>query len=202
MVLTPQKTLRVWLLRVLCDNNGRASKWLALRLMEEAYGHLLTEEDRELRVSVNECAWENNTAWERNALVEAGLLQTTEQSSRGVWAITEAGRKVAEGQPSGRSGTGRVMRRAASGSNVAAVDRPGRVAIYVDYQEHRMTAWFTPATHRVHFDEGPLCGQNFKSPSGAARAVVQHLNPGVNPSRNGWIFWTVTQSGLLLEGLR
>lgn len=70
MTLTSQRTLGMWLLRVLCDNNGRASKWLALRLMEEAYGHLLTEEDRELRVSVNECTWENNTAWERATLVE------------------------------------------------------------------------------------------------------------------------------------
>lgn len=94
------------------------------------------------------------------------------------------------------------MRRATIVSGVQAVDLPGKVAIHVDYQGHRMRAWFTPATHRVDFDEGPLRGQNFKSASGAARAVIQHLNPEVNPSRNGWIFWTVTHSGVLLEGLR
>ena len=64
------------------------------------------------------------------------------------------------------------------------------VTIYADYEGHRVRArYFEPA--RVEVVDGPLAGQSFKSPTGAARAVVRHYNPGVNDNRNGWTFWQI-----------
>src|SRR5690349_9209431 len=64
------------------------------------------------------------------------------------------------------------------------------VAIYADYEGHRVHAqYFEPA--RVEIIDGPLAGQSFKSPTGAARAVVRHYNPGINDNRNGWAFWQI-----------
>jgi len=64
------------------------------------------------------------------------------------------------------------------------------VAIYADYEGHRVHArYFNPA--RVEIVDGPLSGQSFKSPTGAARAVIRHFNPSINDNRNGWAFWQI-----------
>lgn len=64
------------------------------------------------------------------------------------------------------------------------------IAIYGDYDGHRVRArYFEPA--RVEIVDGPLAGQSFKSPTGAARAVVRYYNPGINDNRNGWAFWQI-----------
>jgi hypothetical protein len=68
------------------------------------------------------------------------------------------------------------------------------VAIYADYEGHRTRAlYFAPA--RVEIVDGPLRGQSFKTPTGAARAVVRHYNPSVNDNRNGWGFWQIDNGG-------
>src|SRR5689334_12235867 len=62
------------------------------------------------------------------------------------------------------------------------------VPIFGVYEGHRVGArYFEPA--RVEIIDGPLAGQSFKSPTGAARAVVRHYNPSINDNRNGWAFW-------------
>src|SRR3569833_2076186 len=62
------------------------------------------------------------------------------------------------------------------------------VAIYADYEGHRVRArYFEPA--RVEIVDGPLAGQSFKTPTGAARAVVRHYDPSLNANRSGWAFW-------------
>ncbi|WP_205650133.1 hypothetical protein [Actinoplanes solisilvae] len=64
------------------------------------------------------------------------------------------------------------------------------VAIYADYDGHRVRArYFEPA--RVEIVDGPLAGQSFKSPTGAARAVIRNFNPDINDNRNGWAFWQI-----------
>ncbi len=69
----------------------------------------------------------------------------------------------------------------------AASDADG-VATYADYEGHRIHArYFTPA--RVEITDGPLAGHSFKTPTGAARAVVRIYNPSVDDNRNGWTFW-------------
>jgi len=66
---------------------------------------------------------------------------------------------------------------------------PG-VAIYADYEGNRVRArFYAPA--RVEIVDGPLAGQSFGTPTGAARAVVRHYNPNINDNRNGWAFWQI-----------
>jgi hypothetical protein len=79
----------------------------------------------------------------------------------------------------------------------------GSVAVYADYEGRRTRAEYDPTTSRVDIRSGPLLGRSFKTPSAAARAVVGHYKPGVNPNRNGWSFWTLDDgSGRLLHSIR
>jgi hypothetical protein len=68
------------------------------------------------------------------------------------------------------------------------------VAIYADYEGHRVRARYFRSA-RVEIADGPLAGKSFKTPTGAARAVVRHYNPSVNDSRNGWSFWQIDNGG-------
>lgn len=76
------------------------------------------------------------------------------------------------------------------------------VPIHATYEGTRVDAVFDAATERVEILKGPLAGQAFKSPSGAAIAVVRSLNPQVQPNRNGWSFWVVNDTGHILQTLR
>lgn len=68
------------------------------------------------------------------------------------------------------------------------------VKVFADYEGHRTHAiYYAPG--RVEIIDGPLKGQSFKSPTGAARAVVRHYNPSVNDNRNGWMFWQIDNGG-------
>jgi|SRR5215510_1427258 len=92
---------------------------------------------------------------------------------------------------------GEIVRRLIAASSLAD-EEPGPertgVPIYSDYEGHRTRAlYFAPA--RVEITDGPLRGQSFKTPSGAARAVVRQYNPGVNDNRNGWGFWQLDDGG-------
>lgn len=64
------------------------------------------------------------------------------------------------------------------------------VTVYADYEGHRIRARYTEPA-RVEIIDGPLAGQSFKTPTGAARAVVRHYNPTINDNRNGWTFWQI-----------
>jgi hypothetical protein len=102
---------------------------------------------------------------------------------------------------------GEIIRRLVNVSALARVDpEPAQegVEIYADYEGHRVQArYFAPA--RVEIVDGPLAGQSFKTPTGAARAVVRLYNPSVNDNRNGWGFWqikNVTGSRVWLQSIR
>lgn len=76
-----------------------------------------------------------------------------------------------------------------------AQPRAGGVAVYADYEGHRVHArYIEPA--RVEIIDGPLAGQSFKTPTGAARAVIRHFNPDINDNRNGWTFWQIDEPGV------
>src|SRR4051794_33421448 len=76
---------------------------------------------------------------------------------------------------------GEIIRRLVNASALARVDpEPVQegIEIYADYEGHRVQArYFAPA--RVEIVDGPLAGQSFKTPTGAARAVVRLYNPSV-----------------------
>lgn len=78
----------------------------------------------------------------------------------------------------------------------------GHVDVYLEYDGVRSEGLFDPATEALRIVEGPLAGSFYKSPTGAAVAVVQHVNPSVNPSRNGWSTWRVTETGEFLQSIR
>lgn len=90
-----------------------------------------------------------------------------------------------------------ILRRLIAASSLAAEEPdhgPKGVPIYADYEGHRTRAlYFEPA--RVEIVDGPLKGKSFKTPTGAARAVVRHYNPSVNDNRNGWSFWQIDNGG-------
>ncbi|MCG7285454.1 hypothetical protein MHY85_05620 [Cellulomonas sp. ACRRI] len=94
--------------------------------------------------------------------------------------------------------------RPAAFSTAATVDEglDGGLEIHAIYDGHRTNAVYELASRRVTITDGPLAGKSFKSPSGAAIAVVSRFRPDVNPNRNGWSFWTVTGTGELLQSVR
>ena len=78
----------------------------------------------------------------------------------------------------------------------------GDVRIFTTYEGVRSEATFNRDTRRVRMDTGPLAGQTFRSPSGAAVALVQRLKPDIRPERNGWNFWMIAETGRPLATIR
>lgn len=102
---------------------------------------------------------------------------------------------------------GDVVRRLVEGTHVASgpgadLEVADRIAIHAVYEGHRTNASYNPATQQVEILDGPLEGSSYRSPSGAAIAVVQHYRPTVNPNRNGWTFWTLSDNGQALQSIR
>jgi hypothetical protein len=84
----------------------------------------------------------------------------------------------------------------------SSVARADDVAVHAVYEGNRIEGVFRPDTKGLDITTGVLAGRSFKSPSGAAIAVVQAHNPDVHPNRNGWSFWIVTESGQWLQSIR
>jgi hypothetical protein len=68
----------------------------------------------------------------------------------------------------------------------------GQMTVYAIYQRTRVEALFDPSTGAITGTTAPIKGKQFSSPSGAARAVVEALNPEVSSNRNGLRFWHMT----------
>ena len=82
-------------------------------------------------------------------------------------------------------------------------DASSGIKVYADYGGHRTHGTYDRVTTRIDITSGPLAGRSFKSPTGAARAVVAHFKPGVSPNRNGWFFWNLADSsGQFLQSIR
>ncbi|WNO71518.1 MULTISPECIES: hypothetical protein [unclassified Streptomyces] len=89
----------------------------------------------------------------------------------------------------------------------AGIDEPreeelgGRIGVHVRYAGHRVPGAYDAESESVEILTGPAAGR-YKSPSGAATAVIQAFKPGVAPHRNGWSFWIVDATGARLQSLR
>ncbi|MGH3682246.1 MAG: hypothetical protein ACRDT2_18575 [Natronosporangium sp.] len=90
----------------------------------------------------------------------------------------------------------------AQGQTRPPAELSDRIDIHAVYTGIRVEAEFEMSTARVLVTSGVLAGRTFRSPSGAAIAVVQSLNPSVSPNRNGWNFWIITDTGEFLGTLR
>jgi hypothetical protein len=92
---TPQSDFRRPILRVLYDMKGSGKTADVLDRVEQLIGGKLTTADRS-RLRRGEIRWRNTAQFERNAMVDEGLL--TKGSQRGVWELTEKGVKLAKSQ--------------------------------------------------------------------------------------------------------
>ncbi|MGW4695274.1 hypothetical protein ACWEO1_23170 [Kitasatospora cineracea] len=77
----------------------------------------------------------------------------------------------------------------------------GSRPVHVVYEGNRVEGLYDPATKSLEITTGPAAGW-YKSPSGAAAAVLQAYNPKVAPNRNGWSFFILTESDELLQTIR
>ena len=84
----------------------------------------------------------------------------------------------------------------------AAVSSGTGVTVHATYQGRRIEGEFDPATASLTVTSAPLPGKWFRSPSGAAKAVVAAIKPGVTPNRSGYDFWFVTSTGRTLGSIR
>ncbi|MFI9106648.1 hypothetical protein ACIGXA_39745 [Streptomyces fildesensis] len=79
-----------------------------------------------------------------------------------------------------------------SASGALSYLKPGEIAVFGAYRGTRTSAVLDRTNRGMLITSGPLSGQRFGSPSGAARAVVEILNPNRQHSeQNGLTFWRV-----------
>ncbi|MFD6288865.1 hypothetical protein [Streptomyces sp. NPDC060205] len=99
--------------------------------------------------------------------------------------------------------TASVPSAAPTATSKESAEAERKVDVYADYEGHRTRGSYDRAMKRIDITSGPLAGQSFKTPTGAARAVVAHYKPDVNPNRNGWSFWLLDDgSDELLQSIR
>ncbi|WP_433610529.1 hypothetical protein ACQP2P_41530 [Dactylosporangium sp. CA-139114] len=90
----------------------------------------------------------------------------------------------------------------ASRATDAGRTAPDGVPVYATYQGQRVEGVFDATTGGLTVTSTPLAGAWFRSPSGAAKAVVSALKPGVTPNRSGYDFWFVASTGKTLASIR
>jgi hypothetical protein len=81
-------------------------------------------------------------------------------------------------------------------------DHEDRVAVHVVYQGSRIQGIFDRTTNQLGITSGPLAGRTYPSPSAAAIAVVESVNPGrAFPQTNGRTFWIIDSTGRNLRSV-
>jgi hypothetical protein len=84
------------------------------------------------------------------------------------------------------------------------LDTWAAIPLCAEFDGKQWEASFIPATGRVRVTTEPLAGKAFKSPSGAARAIVAACKPErASPQTNGWTFWHIERvDGAPLNSVR
>lgn len=93
-VKTPQHTYRVPILEALVEMGGTGQAADVLDRVFEKIKYRLNEYDLAMLPSKTDYRWRNTANWAKFALIEDGLLR--DDSPRGTWEITEAGRRWVE----------------------------------------------------------------------------------------------------------
>lgn len=91
-----------------------------------------------------------------------------------------------------------------SGERKSTTDREelSPLSVFATYDGFRVKGSFDPTTGTLLVLNGPLEGQRFASPSGAAVAHVHAVNPNIAANRNGWYFWIIEDTGEALQTIR
>lgn len=91
-----------------------------------------------------------------------------------------------------------------NGSGSGSGDAPVSVPVYMEYRGQHVDAEYYPKTQAMTIMTGPapLPGRRFKKPSPAACEVVRVIAPEIDPHRNGWKHWHVTETGDPLQSIR
>lgn len=87
---TPQEAFRIPILEALVYLGGEAHCQKVKERIHHVMGKQLTETDRETYSDGKTIRWENSVHWERQTLVNEGLLYPSKKI--GIWEITPAGR--------------------------------------------------------------------------------------------------------------
>ncbi len=90
---TAQESFRLPILRALYETGGSGKTADVLDRVGKMLIRTLTDADR-ATMKHGEIRWRNTAQWERNAMVEEGLLK--KKSPRGIWELTDKGIKLAE----------------------------------------------------------------------------------------------------------
>jgi hypothetical protein len=92
---TPQEDFRQPILQALYEGGGSEKTSEVLDRVGDMLANKLKKSDR-AKLSHGEVRWRNTAQWERNEMVEEGLLK--KNSPRGLWELTEKGIKLAEAE--------------------------------------------------------------------------------------------------------
>src|SRR4051794_22125411 len=91
MPLTPHSQLQQWLVLVLGQAGGSASRAEALNRIEHRFGGALTEDDHVAVPSrLWEAKWRNRVSWQRDHMVKSDLLAPYRGAGT-PWSLTDAG---------------------------------------------------------------------------------------------------------------
>lgn len=99
----PQGEYRNPILSILLAHGGRADRSTVLRELEKVLGSRLTAFDRR-DIKSGTVRWEKTAEWEVNIMRRRGLLLSVDQSPRGVWCLSEEGKRLARSLNSERRG--------------------------------------------------------------------------------------------------
>lgn len=91
---TPRKKYFVPILEALLEKGGKATEIEVFEIIEQKMGRLFNNLDIEILSDGYTKRWLKNVAWARFLMIKQGLLKSN--SPRGVWEITEKGRKHLE----------------------------------------------------------------------------------------------------------
>lgn len=102
---TPEEAYYRPILRALAEAGGSAPMRTVLDRVQQLMNNLLKDVDFEPLASDPDMPrWRNAAQWARNSMVKEGFLRA--DSPRGVWAISDQGRKYLADQGGGRAGAG------------------------------------------------------------------------------------------------
>src|SRR5262249_50312095 len=90
-LFTPTKAYWRPLLQTLVELGGRGRRERVTAIVGEKMKEILTRADRGRLPTSNYIRWENRVAWQASNMRRDGIMK--DDSPRGIWEITDAGRK-------------------------------------------------------------------------------------------------------------